>query len=423
MRLLIAIFLLFSSCAKSQLYFGRFSSSSTPPAPSSGERVLIFDDFNGTSLSSNYEVRRPDKQTISVSGGYATITGNGDYITDGGGRYDRWQSFQLNISDTAYGYSMLRNYKIELRFQILNKAANTPGCWVGTKNAWDGFSSNGFANLLYNGANDSLVISGYEDTSWWVQPLQKVRTTGMTFTVNDWCRISYIVNEGTATAKIVNETVGDSMTVVHTFTMAPAGVWPLRPNEFYYSFGVMGKTSIKVDWYRVTTTEWLNPKVIIVGNSITAGYCGGADSNYAYMLRPYTAGRLQIVAGAGNTILQTFESLTEIYATNPQYAILNLGTNSGGTVADYQRLVDSLELHGITCYVLSTVNGGNPLTSGTFNYNIKTQFGIKFIDTWTNGWNISAGTSEMSDALHPLPAGNRRQADLIRAALPSIFEL
>lgn len=425
MRLLFII-LLFSFQANGQVYFGRLvnrGGSPTPPAPAYSGDTIIFDSFDGSSLSARYQVRRPDLQTITVSGGKLRIIGNGDFIPEYGGMFGMWQSFQLNISDTGYGRSMIRNYKIETGFKINSIAANTPGLWVGTKNLWDGYKSNAFAHIMYNAA-DTLTVCGYEDTTYWPNVAPRLATGLPDINTVDNYRLILEINEDIAKAKLINVSQSDSAEITQPFTMYPAGIWPLRPNEFFYSFGVMGKSDISFDYFIVTTTEKKNPWAIFIGNSITTGYAASvSDSAFANRLKNNTDSTIQIMAGAGATVLTTIDCLPELLRFDPSYYFINLGTNSGGTTADYDRLTDSLETKGTVIHTL-TVNGGDPATGGTWNNHISTTYPSTYIDTWTTGWStMSIGNGEMADALHPTNSGNRKIANIIKAAKPTLFPL
>lgn len=84
-RLLIFILLLSVQSFGQSFIFPAVLGGANNDAPIAGTRTLIYDDFSGGSLNSRWNVRRPDKQTITVSGGLARVQVNTDTIAQRGG--------------------------------------------------------------------------------------------------------------------------------------------------------------------------------------------------------------------------------------------------------------------------------------------------------------------------------------------------
>ncbi len=434
MRLLIFI-LLFSLQASGQSFiFPAVLNTSTPPVPpTAGVRTLIYEPFNGSSLSSDWYVRRPDKQTISVSGGYARIIGNTDTMPQIPGYLYSNTTSQTRIYDTAYKLSMTRNYTVEVGFYINKLNDTTIGVYCGPYSPYL-FADRGFSNYAHiNFSNpDTLRYLGNSDTSFTFPPSGD-KTTGLpAFNLTDYYVLRIIVNENNRYSTIVNRTTGDSATLSGTFEFTH-GTWPARPNYFYFAFGVMGRTDVSFDYFHVYTSEEINPQQIHIGNSITTGYnAGSADSAWANMLKRYTTDSIQIMAGGGLGVNEIMSAVGDIFRTAPQtsapkYAFLNIGTNdtyNPTNTAVYERLVDTLELNGFTVFPELTVNGGNPDSGGGWNQFIKTTYPTSYIDLWTTGWNtMTIGNGEMYDTFHPTVTGVRKIMGIIKSAKPLLFPL
>lgn len=425
MRFLLFI-LFFSLQASGQMYFGRIASNggSTPePPPPANTRYIINENFDGTSLSSTWSQRRANKQTVIVGGGVARVIGNADTVPAQIGYFYRNKSMQLINKDTGYGFSMIRNYVIETKGRVNKVNDTTVGIYVGVRTE---YIYNSYSVFDYSVPNDTLDAINVEDTAFHRRPSgYTINALSNTVQTGDSLLLRMTVYEDSFIAFIKNITRGDSGTAIQIYPSNFAGLYPMRPNYFNYCFGVMGRTDFSFDYFRVWTTEILNPDLVFIGNSITTGYAASdLDSNWAYMLRRYTNRTIQVMAGAGNTVLSTIKCLPEIYTVSPDTVFLNLGTNSGGTTADYSRLTDSLIAHGIFVYHTLTVNGGNPATGSTWNNYIATTYPTTYVDTWTTGWNtMSTGNGEMVDPVHPSITGVRKIMAIIRDALPSIFDL
>lgn len=424
MRILLIILLL-SFKATGQMYFARIASSGTSaPDPGTGTRTLIDHQFN-TSFPSDLSVRRTTDVTTTVSGGELRLTGLTNIQTTAiPGVYNRYKSFQTKIVDTGYGVSTIRNYRIDMKFRINSITDSTRGVYVGAScpGADIGYRLSSYAVIDF--MNDTLCVIGAQDTMYHPQTIP-TRTTGLpAFNTSDNYLLSFIMRESIGRALIKNLTTGDTASVALYYDLN-TNAWPLRPPYFNYGFGVFNKTDIYIDYFTVTTDEVLNPDLVFIGTSITTGYSSGTtDSSYAYMLKPYTNRVLQIMAGPGATVLSTITNIPELVAVSPDTVFIELGTNSGGTTADYSRLTDSLTTHGSFVYHILSPNGGNPATGGTWNNYIATTYPSTYIDTWTTGWNtMTIGNGEMYDAVHPTATGMRKLALIIKSALPTLFPL
>lgn len=423
MRLLSIILLIFfSSCLKAQTYLLPANVTTNWPQ---GLRTLIDETFDGSTLNSRWKPRRMDKQSITVSGGYAHVIANTDYVPEAPGYYGNYKSTQTRIIDTSFGLTMIRNYVVETGFKINAITDSTIGVYCGVYSPFNfgDYRFSSFGHIDFSGP-DTLFLIGNTDTaySWQVAPR---RWTGLpTFNTTDNYMLRLTVQEGYINALVKNVTTGDTASISNTYDFINNG-WPLRPNYFYFQFGAMGKTDVSFDYFKVTTTESPHPKILFVGDSQTAGYSAGRpDSSYAYMLRPHTSQLIQVLAGGGlNAELIKDSVITEIQAAAAEKVFLLIGTN-GGTWANYQLLVSAIETVS-DCIPMTFINGGNPATPGTFNYNIMTTY-PDAIDLWsgpTGTSTMTIGNGKLHDAAHFTAPGHRDIMNIIKAAKPTLFPL
>lgn len=404
---------------------------STPIDTPAGARTLIYETFDGTSLDSRWSLRRPEKMSYSVDGGYFKVTGNADTVPPVTGySFYRAKSFQLRMTDTAYGESMMRGFSVELGGIVKKRNDSTLGIFDGAASTWHNYYTDSYAAYDFvNPSADTLIAVGIDDTIYHHPPFGYLASAlSSTVEVDDYLILRLSFRGDTSWAFIKNVTKNDSATVGLQYRYDIL-TYPLRPLSFYYAFGLMGRTDFWFDYIHVTTDELQHPDIMFIGDSKLSGYFGGkADSNICVMLKPHTTKSLQLWAGPGNTVTNTFNCLKEYRNNYPAEAIiLDLGTNSGGSFSDYQRLVDSLSTiaGGIPVYKLLTPNGGNPATPGTWNYNIATTYASTYIDTYTgDGYaTMSVGNGLMTDTIHESAAGKRHLAMKIKAALPALFPL
>jgi len=434
-NIFIILFLIVSFSSNSQLYFGRIASSSGSGGgggSSSPDSVLFYDDFNGVSLSSGYKQRRPNLQTVSVSGGNLTIQGNHDtYVPPRPGFYGNYKNYMTRIWDTTYGASMIGEYTISTKVKF-NDVTDTSarGFWLGAYSPFTFGEYNFSCGAYWDFVNDSLMIQSHTDSTYYFTPTTNTGSKlSATFHPNtsDWWILSFSVKPYGGIARIENLTTGDTISKTYYWDYLHP-VTPSRPNYFHWSMAAINKTNVSLDYLKVTTPELRNRDIIFIGNSITRGYYGGhQDSSFARMLDAYTNSTIQIWAGGGQDVINIHKCIPELITYSPGTAIVGLATNNsyGSTErAAYQAFIDTLTAHGITSYKTLTPNGGNPVGGGSWNQWIKDTYPSTYIDTWTTGWNtMSTGNGEMEDSVHPSATGMRKLALIIKAALPSLFPL
>jgi lysophospholipase L1-like esterase len=333
--------------------------------------------------------------------------------------------------DTSYGASMMRDYKIRIKFQLKEMTdSGARGVWVGARSDFLYGEYNFTCGVYWDFRNDSLMVLGSTDSTYYVTPASATGaplSSGFHGNLTDWWELSFECREYGGVGKLVNLTTGDTTSrtaywdYLHSIT-------PQRPNYFHWSIAAVNKTAIDVDYIKVTTTQQRNRDICFVGNSITSGYFGGHyDSSFAKILATKTTLTTQIWAGGGQDVINIFSALPELLLLNPGHVIICLGTNnaySSPNAVYYHRFIDSLTAHGITSTKLLIPNGGDPTSGGGWNQWIKDTYGSSYVDTWTTGWNtMSVGNGEMADGLHPSNTGMRKLALIIKAALPLLFPL
>jgi len=373
MRILIII-LLFSLQASGQFLFPAvYVPYEAPTIP--GVRTLIYDDFSGSSLNSRWNVRRPDKQTITVSSGLARVQVNTDTIAQRPGYSYSNITTQTMIYDTSYNLSCIRNYVIEMGFYINKLNDTTLGAYTGVYSPFSNdYPFSNFAHFQFSSPDTIRLLAG-KDTCFTFPPAGQTETAVVGVNLTDYYVIRHKINENIDSMWFINRTTGDSISKVVSFQFTSGG-WMARPNYFWFAFGAMGRSDVSFDYYHVYTNEELNPKYLFVGNSITAGYnATTADSAYANILKRSTSDSIQIWAGGGmgvDEVVLTMERLAEV---NPQYVFLNIGTNNaynGTTSAKYQSIVDSFTNRGFITFPCLIVNGGDPTSGGGWNQWIAT---------------------------------------------------
>jgi hypothetical protein len=395
------------------------SNSPIPPLPPvPGE--LIYDNFPSGVISGKWVV--PAGQTISVDGDDVEITGSGTT-----------KDASKLIYNIGYWQSTLRNYTTQLEFKIKSIGANTKGVYVGVSSTNNSTIASNFvfsavALLDYSGT-PTLQIICPDSNNVFKTPAQTETTVGLPpINTSDRYRIEFSVNEQRATATLTNLTTVQSVSITYDYISNTPNSGVSRPNIFYYSFGICASTHISIQSFLAKTTEIINPWSVFVGDSITTGYCGNLFiDTYAYVLRNHASvgNIIQVMAGGGNNLFHVENNMSEILRIDPTNVFLNIGTNAFGSFeTDYLPVGATIINSGINLYPLAIGVGGNPLTSGTFNYKIKNAYPANFIDLWTNGWNtMTIPNGDMVDSLHPSTQGHLKLANLIKTLKPALFPL
>lgn len=428
MRLLIFILLLSVQSFGQNFVFPAVYEPPGPPPTIPGVRTLIYDEFTGSTLNSRWFVRRPDRQTLSVSGGFLNVSTFTDTVPQRPGYNFSNLTAQTMIYDTSYNVTSLRNYTDEVGFQITSLGDTSIGNFLGVYSPFPvTWSFTNFSHIQFS-SPDTLRLLADKDTSFSVPPAFDDDITGqIDFNTSDYYVLRHSVFEGYTITTIVNRTQGDSIIRYFPFDFVH-GSYPARPNYFYFAFGSMGRTRVKYDYFLATTIEELNPVWLVVGDSKSAGYNANlADSAFGNMLKRNTNDSVQIFAGGGLGVDEVLLLLPKIKEINPDYIIFDVGTNNtfnSTYYGRYARIIDSFSTWGITSYKLLQPNGLNPVGGGSWNQWIKDTYGSTYIDDWTTGWNTwTIGNGRMYDGVHNTLLGTQDRYAIIKAALIAFFPL
>jgi len=433
MRFLIAILILLTSCTRSdgQLYFGRIAGSGSggsEPPTIPGQRTLIFDDFDGDALDSRWKVRRPDKQTITVSGGSVRLQVNTDTIPSMVGFDYSNINAQCMLYDTSYGLNSYRNYTEEMKFKLGKQNDTTLGAILGVYSPFPlQLNFTNFAHIQFS-TNDSLKYLAGMDTMFSVPPAYREAFSTFTFNTTDWYIFRHTNLENTILVTIKNLTTGDSLNKYYQRDFTH-GSYPSRPNYFYYAFGAMGRTDMYVDYILVTTPEELNPMWMVVSDSRGTGFnATSADSAYANMLKRNTTDSVQLWAGGGMGIDEIWDTWENMRAVGASKYILDFGTNNvfdAGFQSEFTRFTDTLTALGKTFYILYQPNKGDPVAGTSMNKWFKDNYPTHVIDNWTSpGYATkSIGNGMMYDGVHETLLGMQTTYQIVKAALIAFFPL
>lgn len=418
MRNLISILsLLIVSCTQAQVKV-----VGIPYTATTGTEIGTFinEPFNGSSLSGDWTVS--GSPTITVSGGKCSVQGTSTV-----------RDATQHISYTAYGYSTLDGFVIEVpSFQIVSIGTNGYGAMIGVKsNVATGFASSLWG--IVNFHDNTLDMYGADGSDAFSAGAYVGSPPTLTVPINttDFYLLRLTVTRNNAAFYLKNLATLDEQTLTYNWGWTETTNIPIKPNIFQYSFGVSGDSHISYEGLTISSTEHNYPTNLFVGNSITTGYMknqDGSGNGYPEILATHTADVTEIAAGAGTKVADMADNLDEIIARHPARVFVMGGTND---VSDFttgwtnlQFFITQLQDANIEVYPLLIVNGGNPATPGTFNYNIATTYPTKYIDTWTTGWNtMSEANGDMADDLHPTGQGFIKLANIIKSNKPAFFPL
>lgn len=372
--------------------------------------TIINDNFPGGVLNAQ-NWKNPGGQTILSDGNNIRITGSGSS-----------KNVTKAIKYTGWGASTLRNYSDFFNFKI-NSLTN--GIILGSESL-DNFSLpdfvfSGYAVIDFDGGTLEMLFPDLVGTFSGVSASASL--SGITLNTTDIYTLKFDINNQRATVIFTNNRTSETVSCYYDYiSLTPNS--PNRPNIFYPAMGVWGSCDITIKYFRVTTTEQFNPDIVSIVDSIGTGYCATAFTLGVFdLLKQHTSKRIQIMGGGGNNIYHATLNLSEILRVKPKIILDFMGANSYGDINDYIRFRDTIIAAGIDYYKCAVVNGGDPNTAATLNYNFKTTFGVKFVDLWSgiNGFNEFASRGLYVDSVHPNDAGHEVAVLKFIEQLPLFF--
>lgn len=406
MKYLLILLLSFQTVS-GQMRFGRISGSSNGSAPPTipGVRTLIYDDFTGSTLNSRWNVRRPDKQTLTVSGGELRVQVNTDTIPSMVGFDYSNITAQCMLYDTSYGLTSIRNYTEEIKFKLNKQNDTTLGTFLGVYTPFSlQLNFTNFALAQFS-TNDSLKYLAGKDTMFSVPPAYREAFTAFSYNTTDWFILRHTNLENTILVTIKNVTTGDSLNKYYQRDFTH-GSYPSRPNYFWFTFGAMGRSDVSIDYILVTTPEELNPTWLVVGDSRPTGFNStSADSAYANMLKRNTTDSVQLWAGGGMGIDEIWSTWKRMKEVNASKYILDFGTNNtfdSHFQTEFTRFTDTLTALGKPYWITYQPNKGDPVSGTSMNKWYKDNYPSAVIDTWSGtGYSTqSVGNGYMYDGVH-----------------------
>lgn len=414
------------------MYFGRVASTTSGGGGGggtiAGQRTLIYDDFTGGTLNSRWKVRRPDKQTLTVSGGSLRIETNTDTIPRMVGFDYSNITAQCMIYDTSYGLTCVRNYTEEIKFRPRKINDTTLGLILGVYSPFPlQLNFTNWAHVQFS-TNDSLKYLAGMDTMFSVPPAYKEALSSFTLNTTDWFVFRHTVLEGEILVTIKNTTTNDSINKYYTRDFVH-GSYPSRPNYFYFGFGGMGRTAMDVDYILVTTPEELNPMWLAVGDSRPTGFnAGSADSAWANMLKRNTTDSVQLWAGGGMGIDEIWSTWKRMKEVNASKYILDFGTNNtfdSHFQTEFTRFTDSLTSLGKPYWITYQPNKGDPVSGTSMNKWYKDNYPSNVIDTWSGtGYSTqTVGNGYMYDGVHQTLLGVQDFYTKVKTTLIAFFPL
>ncbi|WP_310391462.1 SGNH/GDSL hydrolase family protein [Hymenobacter sp.] len=338
---------------------------------------------------------------------------------------ERKGDFGHTLTHTQYGKSTLRNYTVALEFDVKSTVGGVAVGVQSQRNPDQKCSTYAYWDLTAG----RLKIVGLDEAG-------KIGVVAASAPaparLGAFALLLHMV-EGTVEAVLQQSgRVISCVSFEYDFTTPYAVVAGakgfVRPNIFLYSAALTSPAAAQLRRFTASTTEYSNPEILFVGDSITAGYYAGQPTQIpAYLLRAHTKKRIQVMAGGYDTTRDVVDNLPEIIRIAPRFAFLQIGTNDGARTSDSSTLplvrqfVDTLQGAGTQVLLLPTPDGGDPGQRGTYNHALASQY-EGFVDTWTAGWSqMTVANGKMVDIAHPTRLGNQQIAELLRKSCPQLF--
>jgi lysophospholipase L1-like esterase len=369
--------------------------------------AVVFDDFNRSSLGTNYVV---------LSGANVSISSNQLFFNQTDVNYSRqvyYQPWQTCSDEWTIRWSQ--------RFAALD--ANSRGVGVGIKNFQTfGGNDRGYNGLLcgagaymgkvqiqrFDGSGQVLVGSG----------------PSMALAAGDIVDCSLSRSGWTLTASATNRANAQSSAVSILFNTPPASFAPTISRLCFYPLS----GAVWLDDFSFTINRRKPARFIVIGGSSSDGYNASTHERaFVNVIQTNFVERVCNDSSCYNTVGDSLNALPEILAQQPGTAILLIGGNDvyfGVPAAQWQQnysnLVAQLSASGVKVKHCAVPRNTADL-SGLRNWIASTYAANDIIDTWTP---LGGGSSRLNsaydsgDGVHPNDAGHVLIGQIIRTNVP-----
>lgn len=288
--------------------------------------TILYDDFKRASIGPNY--------TTNGTNIVFSMSSNKLILEDQTGNAGFNDYIKYNVSSTT-----LENWTMEIIFTIAPTIdSNSFGISLGTvTTSFVNYYINGFFNCT-NTANAGKLIL-YRNGA-----LLASSSNSLAFSVNDRIQLTLYknINDLTLTARNLNTGLTNSVsfTVSSLLTIHSCG------NFAIYGHG--GRQEIET--FTVTSEAKINPKVCVIGDSITEGLVSTVITNrWVNKLFLESSSDYTVTALGGNRTQDINNSISEVRKINPIYYLINIGGNNirnsqslATLIANYTLMINNL---------------------------------------------------------------------------------
>jgi len=358
--------------------------------------TIIDNDFN----SGNFTTVGAASPTYN-SGTSITISGSGgdlnDYI-----RYNNWVTSRDNLSTT-------------LRFTVdtYNGTSYGLGFKIKSINAFGQVFSFNCILITSNNAERGKIYLYGGNSAGSESANAQISGAGFAINLNDYLELNITQNDCGYVVTGYNLTQDPTRSGGSSLTYNFPLTYPFNSSIYHNTgrFGIVGFGGTQtLDYWTVTTAEYYNSDLLVVGDSKTIGFgCTSVNDRYGHLFESNNPGKYVTTNGGGSdTTAEILASLDELKSYRARYAILNIGRNdienavaAGTWQANYSAIVAGLVSVG------TEVWHQLPLTETVLDQSA--------LATWINAnytniisvpatWN--AATDNVADGIHPNTGGH-----------------
>lgn len=372
------------------------------------------DNFQRSSIGSNYTVTNPNATLTFPSSAHLHVTGGNNTFGD-----------HANFTNSSVSFSPDR-YKIKLGIVAQSNAA-TDGIGFAQVSAISVNPAGFFVKIDLATTNIAgiIVYPGAAFTS----PLTSI--SGLTFHTGDSLLLEIVRQGPYFTYRLTN--VGTSQVISCNYAYDRTLATTYEPNlatpSLYFFHGTQD-----VYLLQVTDLNQKNGNAVGMGDSIMEGYkSSGTGNDWLTQLFSGNTNLFDRNAGVSETAADAIGRVAQVIAENPKYVVLCLGVNDitlgvahATFKANYDTIVTRLQRAGITVIIISLP----PLNSFnvTTNYNpdlqaIATARSAQYVDNFTllaNGTALNA-LYDAGDGIHWNNSGHALTAQNVRYACPQLY--